>query len=106
MAMKIGMIRFGLSLMIVVSFWTARLPAQEVLVVPETHYEPEHQPPNPGFMPRARPAPADHVARRALNHFGVGCKDDPYYPAWSSWRYEVNFVFGSSRNFFGIACPP
>ncbi len=104
--MKIGMIRLGLSLMVVVGFWTNRLPAQEVFLVPETHYEPDHQPPSPGFMPRPKPAPADHPARRAANHFGVGCTDDPYYPICGSWRYEVRFIFGSCHTFFEQPCAP
>jgi hypothetical protein len=105
-AMKIGMMRLGLSLMIVVSFWTSRLPAQEVFVVPETHYEPDRHAPSPGFVPVPKPAPADNHARRSLNHVGMGCQDDYYSPVCGSWRYEVRFIFGSCHSFFETPCAP
>ena len=104
--MKIGMMRLGLSLMLVVGFWTNRLSAQEVLVVPEVFYEPERHPPGAPIMPRPRPAPADHLAKRVVNHFGLSCKDDPYSPVCGSWRYEAHFIFGGCHWFFGEPCAP
>ena len=105
--MKIGMMRLGMSLMLVVGFWTNRLPAQEILVVPEVHYEPARHSPGAPLQGRSSPGPAaDHAARRTLNHFGMGCKDDPYYTTCGSWRYEVHFIFGSCRSFFSQECAP
>ena len=98
--------RLGMSLMIVVGFWTNGLRAQEVLVVPEVHYEPEsHQPAYLPFSPRPKAPPADHLARRALNCTGVGCQDDAY-AACGSWRFEADFIFGSCRTFFKLPCAP
>ena len=104
--MKIGMMRLGMSLMLVVGFGANRLPAQEIFVVPEVHYEPDRQPLGPPLQASPRPAPADHLARRAVNHFGVGCQDDPYYTTCGSWRYEARFIFGSCRTFFDQSCAP
>ena len=104
--MKIGMMRLGMSLMLVVGFWTNRLPAQEIFVVPEVFYEPARPGPTPLILPRPLPTPADHLARRAVNHCGVGCQDDPYYPTCGSWRYEARFIFGSCRSFFEQPCAP
>ena len=41
--MKTWTLRLGLSLMVVVGFWTNPLPAQ-VIVVPTVPYEPDHRP--------------------------------------------------------------
>ena len=54
--MKTWMLRLGMSLIVVVGFWTNRLPAQEVLLVPEVPYVPAYHPPaNFPFTPRPRP---------------------------------------------------
>lgn len=100
-------VRLGLSLMIVIGFWPDQLPAQEILVVPEIPYEPAYHPEsNAAFWRRPTPTPADHRLRRALNHFDLGCQADPYTPAASSFRYEMLFVFGSSRWFLSQPCVP
>jgi hypothetical protein len=105
--MKTWMLRFGLSLMIVVGFWANRLPAQEILLVPEVHYEPASHPQEAfPFTRRPQAPPADHLARRLLNSHGMGCQADLYAVAPSSWRYEYAFAFSSSRNFFGYPCVP
>ena len=103
--MRTWTLRFGLSLMVMLSFWTSRLPAQEILIVPEVPYEPAHHAPAPwALAPRPLPAPADHWARRVLNQHGVGCANDPFYPACINWRYQATFVFGSCRSFFDQQC--
>ncbi len=105
--MRTWMVRLGMSLIIVVGFWTNRLPAQEILVVPEIHYEPAQQPPTGSpFPPRPQPARADHLTRRVLNSHGVGCANDPYVPAFGNLRYELRFMYGSSRSFFDWPCEP
>ena len=105
--MRTWTLRLGLSLMVVVGFWTSRLPAQEILVVPMVPYEPELHEPSPfPFAPRPRPEPAKHLPRRVLNHFDMCCQNDPYVIASSSWHYEALFVFGSSRWFFQQPCVP
>lgn len=109
-AMKTWTLRLGLSLMVVVSFWTNRLPAQpaqEILVVPEIRYEPDHH--VPAYLPiapRPRPLPADHPWHHSLNKCGVGCKDDPFYPTCGSLHYELRFMLGSCRTFFEQPCEP
>ena len=99
--MQTWTLRLGLSLIIVVGFWTNRLPAQEIFVVPAIPYEPAQHPPTGfPFGPKAKPAPADHWAMRVLNNHGVGCANDPYVPAFGNLHYEIRFIFGSSRTFF------
>jgi hypothetical protein len=105
--MQTWTLRLGLSLIVVVGYWTHRLPAQEILIVPEIRYEPAHHAPAPfPFAPRPVSAPADHFGQRCLNKHGVGCKDDPYAPACSSLHYELRFMFGSCRSFFEQPCAP
>lgn len=105
--MKTWTVRLGLSLMVVVSFWADRLPAQEVLLVPAIPYEPAHHgSPTYPLTPRPLPAPADHHLRRMLNSHGMGCQDDLYSPACNSWHYHMRFAFGSCRSFFDIPCEP
>jgi hypothetical protein len=105
--MRTWMLRLGLSLMVVVGFWTNPLPAQEILVVPTIPYEPAYQPPMPfPFPPGPRPGPADHHLRRVLNSHGMGCKDDPFYTTCGSLHYELRFIFGSCRSFFSQGCDP
>src|SRR5262245_57767044 len=80
-AMKIGMLRLGLSLMIVLGFWTNRLPAQDhLLVVPTIPYEPLMHPPTPApFGPRSPGLTATNPLHRTLNNHGMACGIDPYY---------------------------
>src|SRR6185369_13232099 len=97
--MKTWTARLGLSLIVVVGFWTNRLPAQEVLLVPAIPYEPALQPPGDfPFSPRPRPAPSPSAVHRCMNGHGVGCQADPYYPVCGSCRYEFLFAFGSCRS--------
>jgi hypothetical protein len=113
-------VRLGLSLMVLVGFWTNRLPAQ-VLVVPHAHYEPAHHvfvvPPaayepahhfygTPAFAPRLPAPPAKHGIARMFNQCGVCCGMDPFYSACGNLHYELDFWFGSCRWFFQEACPP
>lgn len=127
-------LRLGLSLMVVVGFWTSQSPAQEpipqpkkapvqvlpppalqplpvygphVFVVPVTPYEPAHHPElPPAFAPRL-PAPlANGHITRTLNNCGIGCGMDPFYSACSNLHYELYFAFGSCRWFFNESCPP
>src|SRR5207244_3192163 len=87
-------------------FWANRAPAQEIFVVPEVHYEPDHHPTTPAFLPKPRPEPAKHLPRRVANCMGMGCQDDYFYPTCGSWRYEMHFIFGSCRDFFREPCVP
>jgi hypothetical protein len=105
--MKTWTTRLGLSLMVVVGFWTSRASAQEVLVVPEIPYAPSHHP-DTGlpFGPRPQPTPANHWMVRCANNHGVFCEADPYTIAASSLRYELKFIWGSSRWFLAQPCPP
>ena len=106
-AMKMWTVRLGLSLMIIVGFWTNPLPAQEILVVPAIPYEPAYQPPgNNPFAPRPPAPKATHLPVRLLNSHGVACQNDPYYPTCGNVFYELRFAFGSCRSFFDQACVP
>ena len=99
-------VRLGLSLMVVIGFWTNRLPAQEVLLVPYVPYEPALQPP-PSYPYHVRPlAASDKALHRAFNKHGMCCADDGYYRICAGWRYEAHFVFGSCNWFFGQPCEP
>jgi hypothetical protein len=104
--MRQGSIRLGLSLLVVLGFWANDLPAQGVLIVPATPYEPAHQPyaPTP-LLSRPRPAPSPYPLHRALNNHGLGCGIDPYYVPCGNLHYELNFIFGSCRSFFSEPCP-
>jgi hypothetical protein len=105
--MKTWTLRLGLSLMVVVSFWTSRSPAQELLIVPETPYAPGYQPiaPTP-ILPRPAPPRSPYACQRCLNSHGVGCADDPFYPTCGSLHYELRFMFGSCHSFFDQPCAP
>ena len=48
----------GLSLMVVISFWSGPLAAQDVLVAPTVPYEPAHHPPSPAPFARRTPVAA------------------------------------------------
>src|ERR1051325_6622866 len=100
-------LRLGLSLMVLVGFWTNRLPAQQVFVVPTTPYAPAYHPyAPPAFAQPMPPPPADHPVMRILNQHGMGCGVDPFYANCGNLRYEMNFMFGSCRSWMGEACPP
>jgi hypothetical protein len=104
--MRTWTLRLGMSLMVVVGFWTNGLRAQEILVVPTVPYEPDQH--ERAYLPlglRPQPRPADHLARRLLNSHGLGCQDDSYATC-GSWRYEARFIFGSCRAFFDQSCAP
>ena len=104
--MTIWTVRLGLSLMIVIGFWTNPLPAQQILLVPAVPYEPAQQPPGYFlFTPRPQPS-ADHGLHRALNKHGVACQADGYYNTCAGWRYEARFIFGSCSSFFNQPCEP
>lgn len=106
-AMKTSTVRLGLSLMIVLGFWSNGALAQEVFVVPSIPYEPaRHGPPTYPFAQRAHPAPADHWLLRAANNHGVGCKTDPYIPACTDFHHTMRFAFSSCRYFFDQKCEP
>jgi hypothetical protein len=99
-------LRLGLSLMVVISFWSARLAAQEVFVVPTVPYDPDHHPVSPPpFSPRPTPPPAKHLYKRVLNHYGMGCQADPWGSV-QNFHWEANWMFGSSRSWFFEQCVP
>ncbi|MBI1830070.1 MAG: hypothetical protein HYR84_01305 [Planctomycetes bacterium] len=98
-------VRLGLSLMIVVGFWSNGALAQEIMLVPSIQYEPaRHGPATYPLSPRSEPAPADHALRRMLNNHGVGCKTDLFSPVCTDFRHEWRFAFGSCRYFFDQQC--
>ena len=100
-------LRLGLSLMVLVGFWTNRLPAQQLFVVPTTPYEPARHPyAPPAFAAQTPPPPADQFLKRILNKHGMGCGVDPFYPSCGNLRYETLFMFGSCRYWMGESCPP
>src|SRR5262245_24664778 len=105
--MKKGMMRLGLSLMIVLGFWANRLPAQEMLlVVPTIPYEPAmHPPANYPYLARPQPPRSESTLHRVLNGHGMACGVDWYSMPCGNFHYELNFVFGSCRYFFGDSCP-
>jgi hypothetical protein len=104
--MKQWTLRLGLSLMVVVSVWTTRLPAQELFVVPAVPYEPAHHPEYPpAIYPKPLPAPAKHLTTRVLNHFNMGCQADPWGTT-GNFCSEARWIYGSSRSFFGETCVP
>ncbi len=96
----------GLSLMVLVSFSTSRLPAQEVFVVPSVPYEPTRHPYAPPVFAVKKTAPAENFFQRCLNKHGMNCGVDSFYPICGNWRYETQFIFGSCRSFFNESCPP
>lgn len=106
--MKTWTLRLGLSLMVVAAFWTGRVAAQEpILLVPESHYEPARHPAvPPAFAAPLRPAPATHPLHRAMNNHGLNCGVNPFYPACGNLHYELRFILGSCRSYFGESCPP
>jgi hypothetical protein len=104
--MKQRTLRLGLSLMVVVSVWTTRLPAQDVFVVPAVPYEPAQHPDFPAAIyPRPLPPPAKYLPTRVLNHFNLGCQADPWGTTGNVFS-EARWIFGSSRSFFGEKCVP
>ena len=105
--MRIWTLRLGLSLMVLVGFWTNRLPAQQIFLAPTVAYEPAHHPSiPPAYAEKAQYPPAQHMVHRVLNNHGMGCGMDPYYSACSNWHYEARFILGSCRLFFSQSCPP
>jgi hypothetical protein len=105
--MQRSTIRLGLSLMVVVGFWTNRLPAQDIFVVPVTPYAPAYHPYSPpAFFSPPPPPPANHGLKQCLNKYGMHCTVDPFYPVCGNWRYEANFIFGSCRYWMGEGCAP
>lgn len=104
--MKTSTLRLGLSLMVVVGFWTNPLPAQ-VLVVPTVPYEPAPRPYyDMPLVPRQLPATPNDLVHRSMYNHGVGCGPDGYYNTCPGWRYEAHFIFGSCSWFFGQPCTP
>ena len=99
--MKQWTLRLGLSLMVVVSVWTTRLPAQDVLVVPAAPYEPAQSPPHSAAIIAPRTTPY----KRVLNHFNFACQADPWATT-GTFCSEFRWVFGSSRSFFDEPCVP
>ena len=105
--MKTWTVRLGLSLMVIVGFWTNRLPAQELFVVPAVPYAPAHHPPSaPAYAPPYMAPPAKHGVTRVLNQHGMCCGVDPFSPACGNLRYELNFIFGSCRWWMQEPCYP
>jgi hypothetical protein len=121
--MKTWNLRLGLSLLLVVGFWSSRLPAQEpipqpkaipnqtpqpvqILVMPSVEYAPAYVPSSPpAFALPPQYPPSDHHLKRFLNNHGMGCGVNQY-PTCGNWRYEARFIFGSCRSFFNDSCPP
>lgn len=103
--MRTTALRLGLSLMVVVTFWTGRLAAQEVFVVPTVEYDPDHHPPGRPLMGKPLPPPAKHLYKRVLNHVDLGCQADPW-GAVQNFHWEANWIFGSSRSWFFEPCIP
>ncbi len=124
--MKRWTLRLGLSLMVVVGICTSRLPAQEPLpapgnnngkiheveiipelpIVPIVPYEPATHPPfGSPLVPKQAPTPGKYFYQRALNHFNLGCQADPW-GAVQNFHWEMHWMFGSSRWFFGESCAP
>lgn len=113
--MRTWTMKLGLSLMVVLSFRAERLPAQEItigpfehiLVVPAAPYEPARVMPMPYVAaPRTPPPPARHAVNYLFNMHGMGCQSNAPWGACGSYHYDMRFIFGSCRDFFGEPCYP
>src|SRR5262245_3598590 len=107
--MKTWTVRLGLSLMVMIGFWTSRAPAQtvavrpsgeQVLVVPTTPYEPAHHYPRLfNAAPPVPPGPASHHLQYLANRHGMGCQSNWNWNCCGNAAFDFHFVFGSCRSF-------
>jgi hypothetical protein len=113
--MRTWTVRLGLSLMVVVGFWTNRLPAQvqfvvapgqQVLVFPTVPYEPDSHPPSDyPFYVRPKREKAKHLYKRVLNCVGMGCQDSADGWCGNFWS-EYRYIYGSCRDWYSDKCSP
>lgn len=110
--MKVWIIRFGLSLMMVVGLWTSRAPAQqcvgnpgEVFVAPTVPFNPDHHPEYPPLALPPKAPPSKCAVVRTLNYFGMGYEADSFN-CTGSFMSEMRWIFSSSHVWFeDRSCP-
>jgi hypothetical protein len=112
------MSRLGLSLFVMIGFWTNSATAQyilpipdkaeypRVMVVPPVPFYVAHHPPYPmPFYPAPPPPPARTLCERLMNRFGMNCNPNHDLIAGNLWE-NCHLVYGSSHDFFKEFCGP
>jgi hypothetical protein len=101
--MKRCTVRLGLSLMVAMSWWVQRLPAQAPAAPPPA--APAQAPCCGARDDNPPPLSAQNgLLHRVLNKHGLGCFTTHNTVGCGSLHSELTFFFGSCRAFFGEPC--